>query len=155
MKKIVGITIVTAIICIGLAYHKSNNIINPNNIISIQFSDRIKTDRQEIKNKDIKLIVNILNTAKYDSDFNDGKSIKIIENSLTLWIKYGDNTEVTVQFWDDRIKVNGIWYLLNINKIKKIIYWDSLELKLIDIIIIKEFLSFENKFSLKKLLKVV
>ena len=122
MKKIVGITIVTAIICIGLAYHKSNNIINPNNIISIQFSDRIKTDRQEIKNKDIKLIVNILNTAKYDSDFNDGKSIKIIENSLTLWIKYGDNTEVTVQFWDDRIKVNGIWYLLNINKIKKVIY---------------------------------
>ena len=155
MKKILGITIITAIICMGLAYHKSNNIINPNNIISIQFSDRIKTDRQEIKNKDIKLIVNILNTAKYDSDFNDRKSIKIIENSLTLWMKYGDNTEVTVQFWDDRIKVNGIWYLLNINKIKKIIYWDSLELKLIDIIIIKEFLSFENKFSLKKLLKVV
>ena len=155
MKKILGITIITAIICMGLAYHKSNNIINPNNIISIQFSDRIKTDRQEIKNKDIKLIVNILNTAKYDSDFNDGKSIKIIENSLTLWIKYSDNTEVTVQFWDDRIKVNGIWYLLNINKIKKIIYWDSLELKLIDIILIKEFLSFENKFSLKKLLKVV
>ena len=152
MKKIVGITIVTAIICIGLAYHKSNNIINPNNIISIQFSDRIKTDRQEIKNKDIKLIVNILNTAKYDSDFNDGKSIKIIENSLTLWIKYSDNTEVTVQFWDDRIKVNGIWYLLNINKIKKIIYWDSLELKLIDIILIKEFLSFGNKFFFEKTL---
>ena len=148
MKKILGITI----ICMGLAYHKSNNIINPNNIISIQFSDRIKTDRQEIKNKDIKLIVNILNTAKYDSDFNDGKSIKIIENSLTLWIKYSDNTEVTVQFWDDRIKVNGIWYLLNINKIKKIIYWDSLELKLIDIILIKEFLSFGNKFFFEKTL---
>ena len=80
MKKIFGITIVTAIICMGLVYHKSNNIINPNNIISIQFSDRIKTDRQEIKNKDIKLI---------------------------------------------------------------------------DIILIKEFLSFGNKFSLKKLLKVV
>ena len=122
MKKILGITIVTAIICMGLAYHKSNNIINPNNIISIQFSDRIKTDRQEIKNKDIKLIVNILNTAKYDSDFNDGKSIKIIENSLTIWIKYSDNTEVTVKLWNDRIKVNGIWYLLNINEIKKIIY---------------------------------
>ncbi|OHU82489.1 hypothetical protein BKN39_05020 [Fusobacterium nucleatum] len=106
----------------GLAYHKSNNIINPNNIISIQFSDKIKTGRQEIKNKDIKLIVNILNIAKYDSDFNDRKSIKIIENSLTLWIKYSDNTEVTVKLWDDRIKVNGIWYLLNINKIKKVIY---------------------------------
>ena len=152
MKKIFGITIVTAIICMGLVYHKSNNIINPNNIISIQFSDRIKTDRQEIKNKDIKLIVNILNTAKYDSDFNDGKSIKIIENSLTLWIKYSDNTEVTVQFWDDRIKVNGIWYLLNINKIKKIIYWNSLELKLIDIILVKEFLSFGNKFFFEKTL---
>ena len=122
MKKILGITIITAIICMGLVYHKSNNIINPNNIISIQFSDKIKTVRQEIKNKDIKLIVNILNTAKYDSDFNDGKSIKIIENSLTLWIKYSDNTEVTVKLWDDRIKVNGIWYLLNINEIKKIIY---------------------------------
>ena len=136
----------------GLVYHKNNNIINPNNIISIQFSDRIKTDRQEIKNKDIKLIVNILNTAKYDSDFNDGKSIKIIENSLTLWIKYSDNTEVTVQFWNDRIKVNGIWYLLNINKIKKIIYWNSLELKLIDIILVKEFLSFGNKFFFEKTL---
>ena len=155
MKKILGITIITAIICMGLAYHKSNNIINPNNIISIQFSNKIKTDRQEIKNKDIKLIVNILNTAKYDSDFNDGKSIKIIENSLTLWIKYSDNAEVTVQFWDDRIKVNGIWYLLNINKIKKVIYWNNLELKLIDIILIKGFLFFENKFSLKKLFKVV
>ena len=152
MKKILGITIITAIICMRLVYHKSNNIINPNNIISIQFSNKIKTDRQEIKNKDIKLIVNILNTAKYDSDFNDGKSIKIIENSLTLWIKYSDNTEVTVQFWDDRIKVNGIWYLLNINKIKKIIYWDSLELKLIDIILIKEFLSFGNKFFFEKTL---
>ena len=155
MKKILGITIITAIICMGLVYHKSNNIINPNNIISIQFSDRIKTDRQEIKNKDIKLIVNILNTAKYDSDFNDGKSIKIIENSLTLWIKYSDNAEVTVQLWDNRIKVNGIWYLLNINEIKKIIYWNSLELKLIDIISIKEFLFFGNKFSLKNLFKVV
>ena len=152
MKKILGITIVTTIICMGLVYHKSNNIINPNNIISIQFSDRIKTDRQEIKNKDIKLIVNILNIAKYDSDFNDRKSIKIIENSLTLWIKYSDNTEVTVQFWDDRIKVNGIWYLLNINKIKKIIYWNSLELKLIDIILVKEFLSFGNKFFFEKTL---
>jgi len=60
VKKIFGITIVTAIICMGLVYHKSNNIINPNNIISIQFSDRIKTDRQEIKNKDIKLIDIIL-----------------------------------------------------------------------------------------------
>ena len=155
MKKILGITIITAIICMGLVYHKSNNIINPNNIISIQFSNKIKTDRQEIKNKDIKSIVNILNTAKYDSDFNDGKSIKIIENSLTLWIKYSDNAEVTVQLWDNRIKVNGIWYLLNINEIKKIIYWNSLELKLIDIISIKEFLFFGNKFSLKKLLKVV
>ena len=48
MKKILGITIITAIICMGLAYHKSNNIINPNNIISIQFSDKIKTGRQEI-----------------------------------------------------------------------------------------------------------
>ena len=46
----------------------------------------------------------------------------MIENSLTLWIKYSDNTEVTVQLWGDRIKVNGIWYLLNINEIKKIIY---------------------------------
>ena len=125
------------------------------NIISIQFSDKIKTVRQEIKNKDIKSIVNILNTAKYDSDFNDGKSIKIIENSLTLWIKYSDNAEVTVQLWDNRIKVNGIWYLLNINEIKKIIYWNSLELKLIDIISIKEFLFFGNKFSLKNLFKVV
>ena len=138
-----------------LVYHKNNNIINPNNIISIQFSDKIKAVRQEIKNKDIKSIVNILNTAKYDSDFNDGKSIKIIENSLTLWIKYSDNAEVTVQLWDNRIKVNGIWYLLNINEIKKIIYWNSLELKLIDIISIKEFLFFGNKFSLKNLFKVV
>ena len=112
MKKILGITIITAIICMGLAYHKSNNIINPNNIISIQFSDKIKTGRQEIKNKDIKLIVNILNIAKYDR----------VLNSLTIWIKYKDNTEVTVKLWDDRIKVNGIWYLLNINKIKKVIY---------------------------------
>ena len=120
----------------GLVYHKSNNIINPNNIISIQFSDKIKTVRQEIKNKDIKLIVNILNTAKYDSDFNDRKSIKIIENSLTIWIKYSDNTEVTVQLWDDRIKVNSIWYLLNINKIKKVIYWDNLEIILKNGIII-------------------
>lgn len=60
-----------------LVYQKNNNIINPNNIISIQFSDKIKTGRQEIKNKDIKLIVNILNIAKYDSDFNDEKSIKM------------------------------------------------------------------------------
>ena len=59
-------------------------------------------------------------------------------------VKYSDNTEVTVQLWDDRIKVNGIWYLLNINEIKKIIYWNSLELKLIDIILIKEFLFFGN-----------
>lgn len=122
MKKIFGIAIITAIICMGLVCCKSNNIINPNNIISIQFTDRIKIDRQEIKNNDIKLIVDILNTAKYDNDFNDGKSIKTLENSLTIWIKYSDNTEVTVQLWDDRIKVNGIWYLLNINKIKKVIY---------------------------------
>ena len=47
----------------------------------------------------------------------------IIERNLvTIWIKYSDNTEVTVQLWGDRIKVNGIWYLLNINEIKKIIY---------------------------------
>lgn len=122
MKKIFGIAIIAAIICMGLVCCKSNNIINPNNISSIQFSDRIKTDRQEIKNNDIKLIVDILNTAKYDNDFNDGKSIKMLENSLTIWIKYNDNTEVTVQLWDDRIKVNGVWYLLNINKIKKVIY---------------------------------
>ena len=122
MKKIFGIAIITAIICMGLVCCKSNNIINSNNIISIQFTDRIKTDRQEIKNNDVKLIVDILNTAKYDNDFNDGKSIKMLENSLTIWIKYSDNTEVTVQLWDDRIKVNGIWYLLNINKIKKVIY---------------------------------
>lgn len=122
----------------------NRNLILYYNIISIQFSDKIKTVRQEIKNKDIKSIVNILNTAKYDSDFNDGKSIKMIENSLTIWIKYSDNTEVTVQLWDDRIKVNGVWYLLNINEIKKIIYWNSLELKLIDIILIKEFLFFGN-----------
>ena len=122
MKKILGIAIIIAIICMGLVCCKSNNIINPNNIISIQFTDRIKTDRQEIKNNDVKSIVDILNTAKYDKDFNDGKSIKMLENSLTIWIKYSDNTEVTVQLWDDRIKVNGVWYLLNINKIKKVIY---------------------------------
>ena len=42
MKKILGITIITAIICMGLAYHKSNNIINPNNIISIHKKLKIK-----------------------------------------------------------------------------------------------------------------
>ena len=47
----------------------------------------------------------------------------IIERNLvTIWIKYSDNTEVTVQLWGNRIKINGIWYLLNINEIKKIIY---------------------------------
>lgn len=46
MKKIFGIAIITAIICMGLVCCKSNNIINSNNIISIQFTDRIKTDRK-------------------------------------------------------------------------------------------------------------
>lgn len=97
-------------------------IINPDGIVSMQFSDNTDTALQAIKNNDIKAITDILNTAKYDDEMNDGRLFKKIAAHLIIEILYSDDSEVTIQLWDDNtMYVNQIWYRLNVRAVKEIL----------------------------------
>ena len=61
-------------------------IINPDEIVSMQFSDNTDTALRTIKHDDIKAITDILNTAKYDDERNDGKMFKMTAPHLRIVI---------------------------------------------------------------------
>ncbi|MFC2308643.1 MAG: hypothetical protein ACFNUH_05805 [Bacteroidota bacterium] len=96
-------------------------IINPDGIVSMQFSDNIDTALRTIKHDDIKAITDILNTAKYDDERNDGKMFKITAPHLRIVIRYSDNSEVNIKLWYALMYVNKTWYKLDIRAIKEIL----------------------------------
>ena len=97
-------------------------IINPDGIVSMQFSDNTDTVLRTIKHDDIKTITDILNTAKYDDEGNDGKMFKMTAPYLRIEIRYSDDSEVKIQLWDALMYVNKTWYKLDIRAIKEILY---------------------------------
>ena len=101
-------------------------IINPDGIVSMQFSDNTDTALRTIKHDDIKAITDILNTAKYDDERNDGKMFKMTAPHLRIVIRYSDNREVNIQLWDALMYVNKTWYKIDIRAIKEILYGKEL-----------------------------
>ena len=101
-------------------------IINPDGIVSMQFSDNTDTALRTIKHYDIKAITDILNTAKYDDERNDGKMFKMTTPHLRIVIRYSDNSKVKIQLWDALMYVNKTWYKLDIRAIKEILYGKEL-----------------------------
>lgn len=96
-------------------------IINPDGIVSMQFSDNTDTVLRTIKHDDIKAITDIVNTAKYDDERNDGKMFKMAAPHLRIEIRYSDDSEVKIQLWDALMYVNKTWYKLDIRAIKEIL----------------------------------
>lgn len=96
-------------------------IINPDGIVSIQFSDNTDTALRTIKDDDIKAITDILNTAKYDDENNNGRMFKMTAPHLKIVIRYSDDSEVKIQLWDALMYVNKTWYKLDIRAIKEIL----------------------------------
>ena len=97
-------------------------IINPDGIVSMQFSDNTDTALRTIKHDDIKAITDILNTAKYDDERNDGKMFKMTAPQLRIVIRYSDNSEVNIKLWYALMYVNKTWYKIDIRAIKEILY---------------------------------
>ena len=96
-------------------------IINPDGIVSMQFSDNTDTVLRTIKHDDIKAITDILNTAKYDDENNNGRMFKMTAPHLKIVIRYSDDSEVKIQLWDALMYVNKTWYKLDIRAIKEIL----------------------------------
>ena len=96
-------------------------IINPDGIVSMQFSDNTDTALRTIKDDDIKAITDILNTAKYDDENNNGRMFKMTAPHLKIVIRYSDDSEVKIQLWDALMHVNKTWYKLDIRAIKEIL----------------------------------
>ena len=96
-------------------------IINPDGIVSMQFSDNADTALRTIKDDDIKAITDILNTAKYDDENNNGRMFKMTAPHLKIVIRYSDDSEVKIQLWDSIMYVNKTWYKLDIRAIKEIL----------------------------------
>ena len=96
-------------------------IINPDGIVSMQFSDNTDTALRTIKHDDIKAITDILNTAKYDDENNNGRMFKMTAPHLKIVIRYSDDSEVKIQLWDALMYVNKTWYKLDIKAIKEIL----------------------------------
>lgn len=96
-------------------------IINPDGIVSMQFSDNTDTALRTIKDDDIKAITDILNTAKYDDENNNGRMFKMTAPHLKIVIRYSDDSEVKIQLWDALMYVNKTWYKLDIRAIKEIL----------------------------------
>ena len=101
-------------------------IINPDGIVSMQFSDNTDTALRTIKDDDIKAIADILNTAKYDDESNDGKMFKMTAPHLRIVIRYSDDSELKIQLWDALMYVNKTWYKIDIRAIKEILYGKDL-----------------------------
>ena len=101
-------------------------IINPDGIVSMQFSDNTDTALRTIKHDDIKAITDILNTAKYDDERNDGKMFKMTAPHLRIVIRYSDNSEVNIKLWYALMYVNKTWYKIDIRAIKEILYGKEL-----------------------------
>ena len=97
-------------------------IISPDEIVSRQFSDNTDTALRTIKHDDIKAITDILNTAKYDDESNDGKMFKMTTPHLRIVIRYSDNTKLKIQSRDELMYVNKNWYKIDIRAIKEILY---------------------------------
>ena len=96
-------------------------IINPDGIVSMQFSDNTDTALRTIKDDDIKAITDILHTAKYDDENNNGRMFKMTAPHLKIVIRYSDDSEVKIQLWDALMYVNKTWYKLDIRAIKEIL----------------------------------
>ena len=101
-------------------------IINPDGIVSMQFSNNTDTALRTIKHDDIKAITDILNTAKYDDERNDGKMFKMTAPHLRIVIRYSDNSEVNIKLWYALMYVNKTWYKIDIRAIKEILYGKEL-----------------------------
>ena len=87
-------------------------IINPDGIVSMQLSGNTDTALRTIKHDDIKAITDIVNTAKYDDERNDGKMFKMTTPHLRIVIRYSDNSKVKIQLWDALMYVNKTWHKL-------------------------------------------
>ena len=96
-------------------------IISPDEIVSMQFSNNTDTALRTIKDDDIKAITDILNTAKYDDENNNGRMFKMTAPHLKIVIRYSDDSEVKIQLWDALMYVNKTWYKLDIRAIKEIL----------------------------------
>lgn len=55
-------------------------------------------------------MLDFLNAALYDTEFNNGRMVKIIENPFYLRIVYANGKEVGIEIWEDRFRLDGVWY---------------------------------------------
>ncbi len=95
-------------------------IINPDRIMLVQFFNNTDGNQYKVMNDDIKTIIDILNTAQYDNERNDGRMFKMEVPSFEIEVQYSDDSEVNVKLWDNTMYVNQTWYQLDIKNIKEI-----------------------------------
>lgn len=95
------------------ASSSEQRLINPDGIASVRFSGSSDGAPCTAAQEDIGAIVDILNTARYDDERNDGRMFKMEAPSLTITIRYDGGEEVTVQLWDQLMYVDRTWYQLD------------------------------------------
>lgn len=96
-------------------------IINPDGIVSVQFYDKEATVLYKVPTDDIKEIINILNTSKYDKERNDGRMFKMAVPSFDIDIQYSDGRKANVKLWDNIMYADKIWYQLDVKNMKAIL----------------------------------
>lgn len=94
------------------------SIIHPDGIVSVYFYDKESTVRYKIATDDIKTIIDILNTSRYDEERNDGKMFKMTVPSFDMDIQYDNGRKINVKLWDNIMYTDKRWYQLDIQKIK-------------------------------------
>ena len=63
---------------------------------------------------EIKQLADILNRAVYAEDMNDGRMFKMRAAEYTIKIVCRDDSRISIQIWDDLMRIDQIWYRLDL-----------------------------------------
>lgn len=97
-------------------------IIKPDKIQSVQISDETGNVIKEIDGEaGIKQLTDILNRAVYDDDMNDGRMFKMKAAERTIKIIYHDNGRTRIELWNNIMRVDRIWYRIDIKRLEEIL----------------------------------
>ena len=113
--SLLGLCIAALLLCAscGAKQPAEQSIVQREEVLSIYYEINDGTVSGEITDGRSTAIVDSLNTAVYDNAFNDGRSVKITAPAAILRITYADGSELTTELWEDRIRIDRIWYLLD------------------------------------------
>lgn len=91
------------------------HIIKPDEIRYMQISNEPENVLKELDSEaEIKQLADILNRAVYAEDMNDGRMFKMRAAEYTIKIVYRDDSRISIQIWDDLMRIDQIWYCLDL-----------------------------------------